>query len=56
VVRELTRLADWDGRALAVELPLARLDAAGRAGAAILVQRLSDGVILAAARVPLAQG
>jgi hypothetical protein len=56
VVRELTRLADWDGRALAVELPLARLDAAGRAGAAILVQRLSDGVILAAARVQLAQG
>jgi hypothetical protein len=56
VVRELTRLADWDGRALAVELPLARLAAAGRAGAAILVQRLSDGVILAAAHVPLGQG
>jgi hypothetical protein len=56
VVRELTRLAHWDGRALAVELPLARLDAAGRAGAAILVQRLSDGVILAAARVQLPPG
>jgi hypothetical protein len=56
VVRELTRLAHWDGRALNVELPLARLAAAGRAGAVILVQRLSDGVILAAARVRLPAG
>jgi hypothetical protein len=53
VVREVTRLARWDGQALALELPLARLEAAGRAGAAILVQRVSDGLILAAARVPL---
>jgi hypothetical protein len=56
VVRELTRLAQWRGRALDLELPLARLNAAGRAGAAILVQRLSDGVILAAARVRLPPG
>ena len=53
VVRELTRLGDWRGHALEVELPLARLAAAGRAGAAILMQRLNDGAILAAARVTL---
>jgi hypothetical protein len=51
VVRELTRLANWDGQALEIELPRARLAAAGRSGAAILVQRLSDGAILAAARL-----
>jgi hypothetical protein len=56
VVRELTRLADWRGRALELALPLARLSAAGRDGAAILVQRSRDGVILAAARVPLPPG
>jgi hypothetical protein len=56
VVRELTKLAHWHGRALDAELPLARLRGAGRAGAAILVQRLSDGVILAAAHVRLARG
>jgi hypothetical protein len=53
VVRALTRLGYWRGQALELEVPLARLGAAGRAGAAILLQRLSDGVILAAARVPL---
>lgn len=53
VVRELTRLANWHGRALEIALPLARLEAAGRAGAAILMQRLKDGVVLAAARIPL---
>jgi hypothetical protein len=56
VVRELTRLSDWNGGALDLELPLARLGAAGRAGAAILVQRLSDGAILTAAHVPLLPG
>ncbi len=55
-MRELTRLALWHGRPLEINLPLAPLQAAGRAGAAILVQRLSDGVILAAAHVRLAQG
>jgi hypothetical protein len=55
VVRELTRLAHWHGRALEVELPLARLGTAGRDGAAILVQRLHDGAILAAVHVRLAQ-
>jgi hypothetical protein len=53
VARELSRLARWHGDALEVSLPLARLAAEGRAGAAILVQRSSDGAILAAARVPL---
>jgi hypothetical protein len=53
VVRELNRFADWHGRALEIVMPLAALDAAGRTGAAILVQRLSDGVILAAARIDL---
>jgi hypothetical protein len=56
VVRELTRLARWDGRALDIALPLARLQAAGRAGAAVLVQRLSDGAILAALPLALAPG
>jgi hypothetical protein len=56
VVRELTRLTDWHGEALELALPLAALDAAGRAGAAILVQRLSDGAILAATRIALASG
>lgn len=56
VVRELTRLAHWDGRAIEVDLPLTRLSADGRDGAAILVQRLSDGAILAAARLSLMPG
>ena len=56
VVRELTRLAHWHGQALEVELPLARLRAARRAGAAILVQRLSHGVILAAVSLRLPPG
>ena len=56
VVRELSRLADWHGEALELGLPLPRLSAAGRDGAAILVQRTSDGVILATARVPLPPG
>jgi hypothetical protein len=56
VVRELTRLGDWHGGAVELDLPLARLSADGRDGAAILVQRLSDGTILAAARVSLLPG
>jgi hypothetical protein len=53
VVREITSLGRWHGEALELALPLVRLAAEGRAGAAILVQRSSDGVILAAAPVPL---
>jgi hypothetical protein len=56
VVREWTRLGDWRGRALELKLPLAGLAAAGHAGAAIVMQRLSDGLILAAARVRLSPG
>jgi hypothetical protein len=56
VVPELTRVADWHGRAVELELPLAALVAAGRDGAAVLVQRLSDGAIVAAARLPLTPG
>ena len=56
VVRELTRLGDWHGRAVELELPLAELGAAGRDGAAILVQRLSDGAVLAATRLSLPSG
>ncbi|MGH6914086.1 MAG: DUF1223 domain-containing protein [Geminicoccales bacterium] len=53
VVRELTRLGDWHGRAIELDLPLAALSAAARDGAAVLVQRLRDGAILAAARLSL---
>jgi hypothetical protein len=56
VVRELSRLADRHGEALELGLPLPRLSAAGWDGAAILVQRTSDGAILATARVPLPPG
>jgi hypothetical protein len=52
VVRELTRLGSWHGVAVELDLPLATLTAAGRDGAAVLVQRVSDGAILAAMRVP----
>jgi hypothetical protein len=56
VVRELTRLGCWHGRAMALDLPLARLSAAGRDGGAVMVQRLSDRAILAAARLSLLPG
>ncbi|HSA82056.1 MAG TPA: DUF1223 domain-containing protein, partial [Geminicoccaceae bacterium] len=56
VVRELTRLGSWHGRAIELDLPLATLRAAHRDGAAILVQRLSDGAILAATRLSLIPG
>ena len=52
-VRELTKLASFDGNALDLDLPLARLSEEGRDGAAILVQRDSDGVMLTAARIDL---
>jgi hypothetical protein len=54
VVREVTELGHWSGDALALTLPLDRLAADGRDGAAILVQRRSGGEILAAAYVEVA--
>ena len=51
-VRELTELGRYDGTEMAAELPLSRLAADGRDGAAILVQR-DDGAIIGAARVLL---
>ncbi len=51
-VRELTELGHYDGAAMTADLPLARLAADGRDGAAILVQR-DDGAIIGAARVDL---
>jgi hypothetical protein len=55
VVRDIARLGDWRGQTLEIGLPLSRLSQAGRSGAAVLVQRRSDGVILAAAHVPVPQ-
>ncbi len=56
MVREVTRLARWHGETLEAALPLVRLAAEGRAGAAILVQRGSDGAIFAAPRLMLMPG
>ena len=53
VVREIVELGDWDGIALTVPLPLERLAADGRDGAAVLVQRNRDRAILAARRIEL---
>ena len=51
-VRELVELGSYDGEAMMADLPLARLAADGRDGAAVLVQR-DDGAIIGAARVEL---
>jgi hypothetical protein len=56
VVREITGLGDWDGTALTLPLPLERLAADQRDGAAVLVQRKADGAILTARRIDLAPG
>jgi hypothetical protein len=56
VVRDLSRVGDWHGDAVELDLPLAALSAAGRDGAAVLVQRLSDGAILAGLRLSLMPG
>ena len=53
-MREITGLGDWDGTALTLPLPLERLAAERRDGAAVLVQRQADGAILAARRIDLA--
>jgi hypothetical protein len=52
-VRELAELGRYDGQTMTADLPLARLAADGRDGAAILVQRESDGAIIGASRVAL---
>ena len=52
-VRELAELGRYDGDAMNVDLPLSRLAADGRAGAAILVQRRQDGAIIGATEVIL---
>ena len=51
-VRELTELGRYDGGAMSADLPLSRLAADGRDGAAVLVQR-DNGAIIGAARVEL---
>jgi hypothetical protein len=52
-VRELTEIGRIDGAAFDLDLPLARLSDEGRSGAAILVQRNSDGALITAAKVVL---
>jgi hypothetical protein len=54
-VRELIELGRYEGGAMAADLPLARLAADGRDGAAVLVQA-DDGAIVGAARVDLPSG
>lgn len=56
VVREIVPLGEWRGRSARFELPLARLVADGRDGAAILVQRARDGAMLGALEVDLPAG
>jgi hypothetical protein len=53
VVREITKLGDWRGQPLKLELPVRRYAAEGRDGLAILLQRTNDGAILTATRVSL---
>ena len=56
VVREIVGIGDWDGTDLTLPLPLERLAAEGRDGAAVLVQRKADGALLAARRIDLPPG
>ena len=56
VVREITALGAWNGTPLDLPLPLERLAAERRGGAAVLLQRRSDGAILAARRLALPPG
>jgi hypothetical protein len=56
VVREIAALGDWDGAALDLPLPLERYAAERHDGAAVLVQRKSDGAILTARRIDLPSG
>ncbi len=52
-VRELTEIGRIDGAAFDLDLPLTRLSEEGRSGAAILVQRNSDGALITATKVVL---
>jgi hypothetical protein len=56
VVRAILDLGTWDGSATTLPLPLARLTAERRDAAAVLVQRQSDGAIVAAERIDLPPG
>jgi hypothetical protein len=56
VVRTIVDLGGWDGRAASLPLPLERLAGEQRDAAAVLVQRQSDGAIVAARRVELSPG
>jgi hypothetical protein len=53
VVREVISLGRWSGEAMEIALPLPRLAADGRDGAAVVVQRPNTGEILAASRIDL---
>ena len=53
VVLDFEKLGVWTGEPLELPLPLARLVAAGRDGAAVLVQRGRDGVIVGGAALAL---
>jgi hypothetical protein len=53
VVREVSRLGRWAGQGLELTLPVERLRAAGRDGAAVVVQERATGIILAAAAIDL---
>jgi hypothetical protein len=53
VVRDVTSLGRWSGDAVAFDLPLRRLAAAGRDRAAVVVQRPDSGEILAASEIDL---
>jgi hypothetical protein len=55
VVREVTRLGRWSGQGMELALPVERLRAEGRDGAAIVVQQRANGAILAATRIDLAR-
>jgi hypothetical protein len=56
VVRKVFDLGTWDGRPISLPLPLAQLAAEQRDAVAVLVQRRSDGAIIAAQRLDLAPG
>jgi hypothetical protein len=53
VVREITDLGRWSGDELELSLPLQRLAADGRDSAAVVVQSLSTGEVLAASLIGL---
>ena len=53
VVREMTTLGTWDGRAKEFPLDLARARAEGRGGCAVIVQQGRGGPILGAAMIDL---